>query len=199
MDPSFWNDRFGRPAFVYGEAPNAFVAAQAHRFAPGASVVDVGAGEGRNAAFLAARGCRVTAVDYAAEGLAKAQRLAADAGAALEVVEADVTAWTPARRWDGAVCTFLHLPPERRPALYAVLQRVLTPGGVLVAEWFRPAHRARGLHGGPPAAALMITADELRSHFPAEGFVQLSEEDVVLDEGPGHQGEAAVVRLVWTG
>jgi SAM-dependent methyltransferase len=194
-DAAFWNARYAEPGFAYGEAPNAFVAAHADRFAPGTSVVDVGSGEGRNAAFLSHRGCAVTAVDGSAEGLAKTARL--PGGAAVETIVADLTAWTPGQTWDGAVATFLHLPPPQRPRLYRVLQDALAPGGVLVAEWYRPAHRERGLHGGPPVAAAMIPAAELASHFPPEGVELLEEADVELNEGTGHVGPSAVVRLIW--
>ncbi|WP_218827740.1 SAM-dependent methyltransferase [Rubricoccus marinus] len=170
-DADFWNDRYAEPGWAYGEAPNAFVASQADRFPAGSSVVELGSGEGRNAAFLARRGCRVTAVDSSSEGLAKAARL--PGGDAVDAVQADVTAWEPDRQWDGAVATFLHLPPGQRPALYALLQRVVRPGGVVVAEWYRPEHRERGLHGGPPVAAAMVTAAELAEHFPEAGVVLL--------------------------
>lgn len=197
MNPTFWNDRYSELGLglVYGKAPTAFIAEQAHWFPRGSTVVDVGAGEGRNAAFFAARGCSVTAVDYAAEGLAKITQL--PGGKTVETIQANIKEWKPGRCWDGAVCTFLHLPPDDRPALYQLLQHVLQPGGVLVAEWFRPAHHERGLHGGPPLAELMVTAVELAKHFPPAGVTLLTEADVVLDEGRGHQGEAAVVRLVW--
>ncbi|GAB5550273.1 MAG: class I SAM-dependent methyltransferase [Sandaracinaceae bacterium] len=194
-DADFWNDRYAEPGWAYGEAPNAFVASQADRFPTGSSVVELGSGEGRNAAFLAGRGCRVTAVDGSAEGLAKTALL--PGGSAVETVEADVTAWTLERSWDGVVATFLHLPPAQRPALYTLVQRIVRPGGVVVAEWYQPEHRARGLYGGPPVAAAMVTAGELAEHFPEVGVVLIEEADVDLHEGTYHVGPSAVVRLVW--
>lgn len=194
-DADFWNARYAEPGWAYGEAPNAFVAEQADRFPTGSSVVELGAGEGRNAAFLARRGCRVTAVDTSTEGLAKIARL--PGGDAVETVAVDVSTWTPDRQWDGVVATFLHLPPPQRPALYALMRRCVRPGGVVVAEWYRPAHRERGLVGGPPVAAAMVTADELAAAFPESGLALLEEVDVELAEGRYHTGPSAVVRLVW--
>lgn len=194
-DPSFWNARYAEPGWAYGQGPNAFVEAQAGRFPDGTRVLELGAGEGRNAAFLARSGCRVTAVDTSSQGLAKLARL--PGGEAVETVEADVTAWTPEGEWDGAVTTFLHLPKSARPRLYRLLRQAVRPGGVVVAEWYRPAHRARGLHGGPPSAEMMVTAEELAAHFPEAGVVVLDEVDVELAEGRYHRGPSAVVRLVW--
>lgn len=194
-DADFWDTRYAAPGWVYGEAPNAFVAAQADRIGPGAAVVEVGAGEGRNAAFLAHRGHAVTAVDASAEGLAKIARL--PGGDAVETVVADVTTWAADRTWGAAVTTFLHLAPTDRPALYRLLQRLVRPGGLVLAEWYRPEQRARGWHGGPPDAAWMPTRAELADAFAEAGVVMLEEADVDLDEGPGHQGPGAVVRLIW--
>ncbi len=53
-------------------------------------VLDVGCGAGRAAVWLAARGYRVTGVDWQPEALALAQRLAASRCVSLRVVEADI-------------------------------------------------------------------------------------------------------------
>lgn len=198
MSATFWNDRFRSEAYVYGTAPNQFVREQADRWPVGASVLELGAGEGRNAIFLAEQGFNVTALDYAREGLCKLQQLADERGVSVTTIQADVTAWTPDRTWDGVVSTFLHLPPDARPGLYRNMQAALKPGGVLVAEWFRPEQITGGYNsGGPPSVDMMITEDELRAHFPDEGVQRIDAVETELDEGPHHRGPAAVVRLIW--
>jgi len=92
-------------------------------------VLALGAGEGRNAVYLAQQGHAVTAVDYSAEGLLKTRRLAEEAGVQVEITEADVREWRPDRTWDAIVVTFLHLPPSERPSLYHRLRDHLRPGG----------------------------------------------------------------------
>jgi SAM-dependent methyltransferase len=195
---SFWNDRFDAPDFVYGAEPNAFVRAAASTWLSGAQdVLALGAGEGRNAVFLAQQGHAVTAVDYAAEGLRKTRRLADEADVSIDTIEADVRDWTPERTWDAVVVTFLHLPPAERPALYDRIQECLVPGGCLLAEWFRPEQRTQDYtSGGPPDPDMMVTADELREHFAAAGIERLGANEPVLKEGM-HQGPAATVRFVW--
>ena len=194
----FWNDRFAKDEFVYGETPNQFVASAADTWLPRtADVLALGAGEGRNAVHLARQGHPVTALDYSSEGLRKTQRLAEAAGVTVDTILADVRTWTPDRTWDAVVTTFLHLPPEDRPALYRRIQQCLRPGGVLVAEWFRPEQRTDGYtSGGPPDPAMMVTAKELREHFAPAGIEQLDADEPVLKEGM-HQGPAATVRFVW--
>lgn len=195
---SFWNERYANDGYTYGTQPNAFVRAEAHRLPAAADVLELGAGEGRNTVWLARQGHAVTALDAAETGLRKAVRLAQQHEVSITTVHADVLSWQPARRWDAVVATFLHLPAPARPELYGLMQEVLHPGGVVIAEWFRPDQITRGLRsGGPPSLDLMITAEELRAHFLPRGIELLEEADVVLAEGKHHRGEAAVVRMVW--
>lgn len=199
MDPSFWNSRFDRDHFVYGTTPNHFVATQQDRMPPGTAVLDLAGGEGRNAVYLAAHGCDATLLDYADTALQKAQRLAREQGTSIETIQADLTTWRPTRTWQAITATYVHLPVQWQPRLYALMQASLAPGGTLIAEWFRPEQRTDGYtSGGPPDPAMMVTAKELRDVFPADGIELLTEPIVPLNEGPGHSGQAAVVRLIWS-
>ncbi|MFO8231855.1 MAG: class I SAM-dependent methyltransferase, partial [Longimonas sp.] len=156
-------------------------------------------GEGRNAVYLAAHGCEVTLLDYSDTALQKAERLAAEQGAALHTIHADLTTWQPSRTWQALTATYVHLPVQWQPRLYEIMKASLAPGGTLVAEWFRPEQRTDGYaSGGPPHAEMMVTAQELRNAFPESGIELLTEPVVSLHEGPGHSGQAAVVRLIWT-
>jgi SAM-dependent methyltransferase len=194
----FWNDRYAQDAYVYGTRPNAFVETAAGRWlGEEEAVLALGAGEGRNAAFLARQGHDVTALDYSAEGLRKTRRLAEQSDVSVDTILADVREWQPDRTWDAIVVTFLHLPPPDRADLYALLRRCLRPGGVLIAEWFRPEQRTEGYtSGGPPDVEMMVTAEELREHFETGGIERLEAAEPMLDEGM-HEGPGATVRLVW--
>ena len=194
----FWNDRYAQDTYVYGTRPNAFVEAAADRWlADAQAVLALGAGEGRNAVFLARQEHDVTALDYATEGLRKARRLAEQSDVSVDTVLADVREWQPDRTWDAIVVTFLHLPHADRPDLYALLRRGLRPGGVLVAEWFRSEQRTEGYtSGGPPDVEMMVTAEELRGHFDESGIEHLAPAEPILDEGM-HEGPGATVQFVW--
>lgn len=195
---SFWNDRFSGDTYVYGVEPNRFIEEAADTWLSASrEVLALGAGEGRNAVYLARQGHTVTAVDYSAEGLRKTRRLADEADVHLDTIQADVRDWAPERTWDAIVVTFLHFPAPERAQLYRVIRRLLPPDGILLAEWFRPEQRTQGYtSGGPPDADMMVTPDELREHFPADGIEHLEEVEPVLEEGM-HQGPAATVRFVW--
>jgi SAM-dependent methyltransferase len=196
--PSFWDERFAADEYVYGVQPNDFVRdAAATWLSSPQAVLDLGVGEGRNAVHLARQGHTVTAVDYSAEGLRKTERLAENEGVSVETLQADVREWNPDRAWDAIIVTFLHLPPSDRPGLYALLQRILRPGGTLIAEWFRPEQRTEGYtSGGPPDVDMMVTAEELRTHFDEVGVEELAVAEPMLDEGM-HKGPGATVQFVW--
>jgi tellurite methyltransferase len=57
---------------------------------PGARVLDLGCGEGRDSVFFAERGFEVTGIDIAPWGLAKAERLACDRGVEVRWICGDI-------------------------------------------------------------------------------------------------------------
>ena len=75
MSRSIWDERYSRDGFAFGTEPNDFLREVADRI-PRGDVLCLGEGEGRNAVFLAERGCRVTSVDASSVGLEKTRRLA---------------------------------------------------------------------------------------------------------------------------
>lgn len=194
-----WDARFASEGFTYGSRPNVFLAQEAPRLlSPGSAVVDLGAGEGRNAVWLAEQGYRVTALDFSEAGLAKAQALATERGVALETLHADLAYWVPDRRWDAAVCTFLHLRLGERLRFYTAVQAALKPGGLFLAEWFRPEQRTMGYtSGGPPTVDYLVRPAELEQHFTWGSVLRCEPADVTLAEGTYHQGPAATVRFVF--
>lgn len=194
----FWNERYRAAPAAFGEGVTPVVAEWSPLFEPGARVLDVGAGEARNALFLARRGSKAAALDFARAGLDKAAARAAAEGLALDVIEKDLRAWKPEKgTWDGLVCVFVHLLPDERDALYRAMQCALAPGGVLVGEWFTP-EQAGYASGGPSAPDRLVTPEELVGAFGGAGEVLSCESGPrVLDEGPFLQGPAATVRFVF--
>ncbi|MFH1569986.1 MAG: class I SAM-dependent methyltransferase [Gemmatimonadota bacterium] len=190
-----WDERFGRPGYAYGTAPNDFLVEVAHRV-PVGPVLCLGEGEGRNATYLAGRGARVTAVDQSPVGLAKARQLAAERGVSITTVCADLAdfAIAPAA-WDGVVSIFCHLPPALRAAVHARAVAGLRPGGVLVLEAYTPKQLEFGT-GGPPVLELLMTEAALRRELAGLRFERLVEVERDVVEGRAHTGRAAVVQVL---
>ena len=66
--------------YVFGTAPSDWAREIARLVRPGAAVLDLGCGEGRDSVFFAGLGAAVTGVDLSTDGLAKARRLARQRG-----------------------------------------------------------------------------------------------------------------------
>ena len=190
-----WDERYSQPGFAYGTEPNAFLAAAAGRI-PAGPVLSLGEGEGRNAAYLAALGHPVVAVDQSEVGLAKARRLAADRGLTVETVCADLAAYAiEAGAWAGIVSIFCHIPRRVRVPLYAAAVGGLMPGGVLVLEAYTPAQVGRGT-GGPKDPDMLVTLAGLREELAGLEFVHACELDREVREGAYHTGVASVVQII---
>ncbi|GMV47839.1 MAG: hypothetical protein AMXMBFR66_32370 [Pseudomonadota bacterium] len=106
-----WNRRFASAGFLFGTAPNRWLARHACSTAgwrAGQRVLSVADGEGRNSVWLAEQGLAVDAFDLAEAGVAKARRLAAGRGVRVNYAVADVDrlVWPPAL-YDGVAAIFV--------------------------------------------------------------------------------------------
>jgi tellurite methyltransferase len=92
--------------------------------------LDVAAGAGRMALYMARRGLDVTAVDISPVGLTLAREAARDEGVKIATVVRDLESQgLPDGTWDVIAC--FHY---RQPDLFGALLGALAPGGVLIAE-----------------------------------------------------------------
>jgi 2-polyprenyl-3-methyl-5-hydroxy-6-metoxy-1,4-benzoquinol methylase len=158
MDSTAWDERYSTSELIWTGRANQFVERHLADLRPG-TAVDLGAGEGRNAVWLAQRGWTVTAVDFSPVGLEKAERLAGEHGVEITVECADATTWEPDGPVDLVVLSYLQLPAAQQ---HAVLERAagwLAPGGTL----FVVAHDRSNIdvgYGGPPSAEVCYSVDD---------------------------------------
>jgi 2-polyprenyl-3-methyl-5-hydroxy-6-metoxy-1,4-benzoquinol methylase len=193
-----WQQRYQEKPFFYGKQPNAFLVSQGHRLRPGMTALALADGEGRNGVWLAQQGLRVTSVDYAEAALEHAQAWAEEQGVALDTECSDLSEWCwPKGEVDVVVAIFAHFPPAIRADLHRKMLEALRPGGVLILEAFSPRQLGR-TSGGPKDLAMLYDVEMLRRDFQGGRIELLEEVETVLDEGPGHQGPAVVVRAIVT-
>jgi cyclopropane fatty-acyl-phospholipid synthase-like methyltransferase len=192
-----WNGRFAAPGFVFGTAPNAFLAAQAPRLKRGMSALCVADGEGRNSVWLARQGLRVTAFDFSPVGLAKAKLFAHDSGVMVDYRAADVNDWNwDEGRYDAVVGIFIQfLGPAERARMFAGMSRALQPGGLLILEGYGP-KQLEYATGGPKKLENLYTEELLRESFKDLEILHLAAYDAEVDEGAGHKGMSSLVDLV---
>ena len=160
MDSQEWDRRYAGAELVWTAEPNRFVVEELQDLAPGRAL-DVAAGEGRNAVWLAARGWQVTAVDFSAAGLDKGRRLAQARGVAVNWVRADVRDYLPQEgSFQLVLVAYLQL---REAELDGVLRRAaaaLAPGGVLLVVGHDVTNLTEGT-GGPPDPAVLYTPESI--------------------------------------
>lgn len=194
-----WDRNYAGPDYIFGTAPNAFLASQAHRFASGGRILVPGDGEGRNGVWLSGQGFDVVSVEASTVGVEKARALALSRGVKPDIQLGNLEAWAwPIAAFDGVASIFVHFMPYVRRALHRRMLNALKPGGILVLEAFTPKQaekRAAGSRGGPPTE-MLYTEAMLRDDFAGAIFEYIEEADVALDEGSRHAGRASVVRLV---
>lgn len=192
-----WDERYAENGFAYGSTPNEFLEEVAHRL-PAGPVLCLAEGEGRNAVFLATLGHEVLAVDQSSVGLQKAKALAAERNVSLETRVADLAHFQiEPDYYAGIISIWAHVPPEVRRPLHAQCVRGLKAGGVMLLEAYTPQQVGRGT-GGPPIAAMCMTASELRDELRGLRFDVLVERERDVAEGKYHNGNSAVVQMVAT-
>ena len=165
MDRHDWDRRYGAAALVWGEEPNRFLVAEVGALRPGRAL-DLACGEGRNAVWLAERGWTVTGVDFSPVALARAAELAARRGVEVELVEADLTGYTPPRAaFDLVLVLYLQLPSAGRRVVLDAAAAAVAPQGTLLVVGHDRANLVTG-HGGPQDPALLLDADEVATELP---------------------------------
>lgn len=199
MDSAGWDERYRGSELVWRAEPNRFVEEELAGLKPVGRAVDLAAGEGRNAVWLAERGWEVDAVDFSAVALEKAARLAAVRGVRLRTVHADLTAWEPSEpAYDLALIAYLHVP---WPQLTGVLTRAATAvrqGGTLLLVGHDAANPEHG-HGGPQDPRVLYTAGQVADVWRPYADILRAEtvrRPVTDAEGRSHTALDALVRAV---
>src|SRR5690606_16498366 len=114
----YWDQRYRAADYVYGKGPNDFVREHAARIPPG-RVLCLGAGEGRNAVYLAELGHEVEAVDGSGVASKKTQALAAERAVEVATITADLADYViETERWSGILAIFCHLPRPLRTEVH---------------------------------------------------------------------------------
>ena len=105
---------------------------------PPCSVLDLGAGDGRNALYLAQKGFTVQAIDLSEAGIAKLNRLAKEAGLVIQTEVADASAYTIDAEYDAfvVVLLFQFLNEHDSLRLMDEMRKHTKSGGVNVVHVF---------------------------------------------------------------
>ncbi len=196
---AFWSARYRDAGedYLFGTAPNRFLATQAERFGADMRVLSVADGEGRNAVWLAEQGCRVTATEISPVALEKAGKLARSRHVEVAWQQADILNWEwPVEAYDAVVGIFIQFAtPAEQPRQIGGMKQAVKPGGLLFLQGYTP-KQLEFRTGGPSTADNLYTADLLREWFADWEIVFLHEHEDTIEEGTAHVGRSALIDLV---
>jgi len=160
MDATEWDERYRDSELVWSAGPNMFVE-QCCRDLPVGRAIDLAAGEGRNAIWLAAIGWDATAVDYSAVAIDKARRIAERRGVVLNAEVADLATYEPTPGgYDLVVVAYLQLVDDELTPILRRAAAAVAPGGTLVLVSHDLSNLEHG-HGGPQHPGVLTTPQQV--------------------------------------
>jgi 2-polyprenyl-3-methyl-5-hydroxy-6-metoxy-1,4-benzoquinol methylase len=158
----YWNQRYATRELIWTAEANRFVAEEVSTLNPGRAL-DLAAGEGRNAVWLAERGWQVRAVDLSDVAIGKARQLATSRNVAdrIDFQTTDLRGYEPeAASFDLVMMIYLQLPQAELQPIIARAANAVAPGGTFLLV----AHDASNIehgYGGPQDPAVLHSAAQV--------------------------------------
>ena len=187
MRAAEWDQRYAESQ-QWSTGPNALVAELLTDLRPG-DAVDLAAGEGRHALWLAGKGWRVTAVDFSDVGLSRGR---SQAGAEnVSWVTADVLEWdTAPQSLDLVLVAYLQIPEADLTGLLTRAVGWLRPGGRLLVLGHDVENIEHGV-GGPQEPSILLSVERLK---PVAALLDVDRFEQVRRETPAG---TALDTLLW--
>jgi SAM-dependent methyltransferase len=197
MDREHWDQRYGEKELVWSTEPNRFLVPEVEGLEPGRAL-DLAAGEGRNAIWLATRGWAVTAVDWSEVGLEKGRLLAEHQAVTVEWILADLQEWEPPERaFDLVIVLYLQPPADLRARVWRLAAAAVADGGRLIVIGHDLANLTEGW-GGPSHRGFLYTSEEVAGAVADELEVARAERvlrPVEAEDGLHHAVDNIVVAV----
>lgn len=188
MDAFEWDQRYRSADRLWSVTPNLFVADRLKTMTPGRGL-DLAAGEGRNAVWLASLGWKMTAVDFS--------QVAVERGSAhsdeVEFIVADVLEWEPDDVYDLVLIAYLHLVPSDLERALLRAREWLSPEG----ELFLIGHDVSNIDhgwGGPQYPEVLWEVPSIVGWLEGMSIVEseVVRRPVETDDGPRYARDALV-------
>ncbi len=191
-----WDKRYAEPGYLFGTEPAVFLAREAGVIAPGARVLCLADGEGRNSVYLAGLGLAVVAMEASGVALGKARDLAKLRGVTVDFRQSGIEDWDWDQPFEAVVGVFIQFaPPAMRKAIHQGIARAVVPGGLVLLHGYAPRQIGYGT-GGPRVVENLYTLDGLRADFPDWQVLRAEDYDADLAEGSRHVGKSALIDFI---
>lgn len=187
FDKQYWDERWTHPGHIDSmrtNPPNPHLVSETRDLRPG-TALDAGCGAGTEAIWLAGRGWRVTAVDIAADALARAGERAVelDVDGHIRWVQGDLSTWVAETPFDLVTTHYAH-PSIPQLDFYDRTASWVAPGGTLLVVGHLHTHdHDQAEH--PPSAASVRADDVVVRLDPAEWEIATATEPQRTATGPG--------------
>lgn len=191
---TFWDQRFAEHNTVYGTAPNQYFKQFIDTREPGSLLLPA-EGEGRNALYAARKSWKVTAFDFSEVARDKALTTAQKEGLTIEYRLQNLADFKAKEQYDAVALIYAHVSPAFRRSFHEQVYKSIRPGGMLVMEAFAK-EQLQFSSGGPKEENMLYDAPTLCDDFPFLHLIECGQKEIVLEEGPFHQGPAAVLRMI---
>jgi SAM-dependent methyltransferase len=182
---AFWDERYGADDRVWSGRPNPQLVDRVTGTSPGRAL-DVGAGEGADAVWLARQSWDVTAFDVSQVALDKAARHAVEAGVADRITwqRVDLATWVgEPGAYDLVSAQFMYLDQPALTTLYRQLGAAVAPGGILLLVGHHPIDERHGSHEFPD---VRWTPDEAASWLDPDDWESI--DLATVRRGEHHDG-----------
>ena len=196
----FWDDRYSKNEFAYGEQPNNYLKEQLEKLQVG-RILFPAEGEGRNAVFAATLGWKVSSFDISVEGRKKALHLAESKKVTIDYQVGELeTLDYDNNQFDAIALIYAHFPHNIKSQYHKTLDKFLRKDGTVIFEAFSKKHidynSINEKVGGPKDINMLFSIDELKSDFNNYEIIELEEKEIELNEGLFHNGQGSVIRFL---
>lgn len=185
MDSTLWNDRYREADLVWSAGPNIFVEQICRDLEPG-TAIDLAAGEGRNAIWLAERGWDATAVDFSDIAIDKARAIAEHRGVSITTEVADLDTYEPRPSgYDLVLVAYLQLRDDELTPILRHAAAAVAPGGTFLLVSHDRDNLENG-YGGPQDVAVLTSPEQVVAalgKFVAVERAEVAERHVQTDDG----------------
>ncbi|MBN8553997.1 MAG: class I SAM-dependent methyltransferase [Deltaproteobacteria bacterium] len=129
---AWWDEKYSLSSdYLYSKEPSSFLMEQLDLLPSGAKILEIACGEGRNTVALAAKGYSVTAFDFSAKALERAEALTKASGVSVTFKSLDLDFYLPELLSFDAIIGIQFKPPQ---TLLKNLSRGLKQNGHLILE-----------------------------------------------------------------
>lgn len=158
---NIWDKKYSKRSYIYGKAPEKFLAENYDYIPQNAKVLDVGIGEGRHAVFLAQKGYDVLGIDISSVALKKSKQLAREYKVRIDTILGSFKSYKFKEGQFDAIINFYWVDHS----INNKLKKFLKPGGVLIYEAYTTNQlKKKGFEKHNPEH--MLSPGELLKLFP---------------------------------